>query len=138
MNDHPSEPWHFHKSEYGMADTWMGGEPDSPAVVSLDADGEKVVLWADRDLQPSVQDGVVRRVAACVNACRGVPVESLERIGVADVLAAQAVEMAILRKRLDDALLACVTAKAHLLPTDEAGEQAQKMLAVVVGQIGQH
>lgn len=56
--------WHYTEFERGLADTWLGGEPDQYALVSLDDEGQRPILWADGALESVEQNEVVRLAAA--------------------------------------------------------------------------
>jgi hypothetical protein len=74
--EHTKEPWDYSQ--------FAGATPDDPPdpayICELNNDDypDGVIAWAHQDRPTEQQDADVRRIAACVNACAGIPTEAIE------------------------------------------------------------
>lgn len=121
MSQHTQEPWS------GMVDgaypehEWMASHDsaDTSGFVPISAGGNVVALAVTTKYSDEEVDGNARRIVACVNACKGITTETLERVDLpisAICLVSQCAEIGNQRDELLDAIKAVLA-----LPEEQSG-----------------
>lgn len=73
-DNHTPEPWRYQACEKEYGYRWQG------ANIGSEHDGGTELVYGDGPDLRRVEDA--RRIVACVNACKGLPTEELERYGI--------------------------------------------------------